>query len=100
MDFITVSDIKVHLRLDDIVSEDTYLEDLGDSAEGLALNKINRTSDEVLEMSEGDQAQFKTLVLQICASMYAQREADSSAQLHVAPVTQALAFSLRKLSVG
>lgn len=100
MDFVTLEDIKTHLRLDDIVSEDTYLEGLGNAAEGLALTQINRTAEEVTEMSSKSQAQFKTLVLQICVSMYAQREADSSAQLHVAPVTEALAFSLRKLSVG
>lgn len=100
MEFVTLEDIKAHIRLDDIVVEDAYLEDLGTSAEGLALDQINRTADEIPEMPAHRQAQFKTLVLQLCASMYAQREADSSAQLHVAPVTEALAFSLRKLSVG
>lgn len=100
MDFVTLDEIKTHLRLDDIVSEDAYLGVIGDAAEGLALSQINRTAEEVPEMSDKNQAQFKTLILQICASMYAQREADSSAQLHVAPVTEALAFSLRKLSVG
>ena len=44
MEIITLEEIKVHLRLDDITAEDTYLTKLGNRAEGAALKKINPKS--------------------------------------------------------
>ena len=100
MDFVTLDEVKAHLRFDGIIDEDAYLESIGESAEGLALSQINRTAEEIPEMSVKEQAKFKMLILQICLSMYEHPDATTTAQLHVAPVTEALAFSLRKLSVG
>lgn len=99
MEYITLSDIKVHLLLDDIIDEDTYLESLGNSAESLALAKIGRTTEELTEMGTAAVSQFKTLALMIVADYYAQREASSTAQFHVTPAALGIICSLRKLKV-
>lgn len=99
MNFVTVEELKVHIRMDDIMDEENYLELVGSAAESLAMSKVNRKCEEIAEMGEEFLNKFKMLTLQIAADMYAQREASSTSQLHIAPVTEALACSLRKLSV-
>lgn len=99
MDFITIDDIKVHLRLDDIVDEDTYLESLGEAAEGLALSKVNRGAEDITDLGSSAVAQFKLLVLTIVADLYAQRESTASVNYQVTPAALGLICSLRKLKV-
>lgn len=99
MEIITLEEIKVHLRLDDITAEDTYLTKLGNRAEGAALKKINRTIDEVLEMDEYEKDMFGQLALMFCESMYDVRGIDDSVQHHVTPAAASIACSLRKLEV-
>lgn len=99
MDFITIDDIKVHLRLDDIVDEDAYLESLGNAAEGLALSKVNRASEDITELGSSAVSQFKLLVLTIVADLYAQRESSASVNYQVTPAALGLICSLRKLKV-
>lgn len=99
MDFITIDDIKVHLRLDDIVDEDTYLESLGNAAEGLALSKVNRAAEDITDLGSSAVAQFKLLVLTIVADLYAQRESTASVNYQVTPAALGLICSLRKLKV-
>jgi hypothetical protein len=99
MDFITIDDIKVHLRLDDIVDEDEYLESLGNAAEGLALSKVNRAAEDITELGSSAVSQFKLLVLTIVADLYAQRESTASVNYQVTPAALGLICSLRKLKV-
>ena len=99
MVFVTLEQIKAWLRYDDITSDDERLEQLGNAAEGLALRKINRTADEVVEMEDSDKAMFILLVKEICESTDSEHGIHSGVQLYVTPAAQAIACALRKLEV-
>lgn len=99
MVFVTLEDIKAHLKYDDITSDDNRLEKMGNAAEGAALRKINRTAEEVAEMDDSDKAMFVELVLGFCESMDREPGIDSNVQLHVTPHAQTIACALRKLEV-
>jgi hypothetical protein len=99
MEYITLDDIKTHLRLDDITAEDTYLEEVGDAAESLGLSKIHRSTEELTEMGTAAVRQFKFLALQLCEDIYDQRGLSNTTQMHISPAADSIICSLRKLSV-
>ena len=99
MEYITLEDIRTHLRLDDITAEDAYLEKIGNAAESLGLSKIHRTSDELTDMGSSAVSQFKFLALQLCEDLYDQRGASNTVQMHISPAADSIICSLRKLSV-
>lgn len=92
--------LKKHVRADDFSGDDDYLAQLLNAAEEYVVMATNRTTEELLEMGDGETlpASLQQAVLLIAGHWYNQREAVSGVQMAEVPYTlQALVKPYRKL---
>lgn len=91
---------KQHVRADDFVDDDEYLQSLLDDAEVTVINSTNRTEDELIAEAGGVfPAPLKRAILMLGGHWYNQREAVSTAQMHEVPYSlQSLIKPYRKLA--
>ena len=81
---------KQHLKADDFVEEDAYLQHLCDTAESAIIAATRRDVRELLKMNHGElPLELQQAVLLLGAHWYNQHETASPVQMHSVPFTVA-----------
>ena len=92
--------LKKHVRADDISDDDTYLQQLLDTARAQVISDTRRTEDELVGMGGGEDlpVQLQQAVLILAGHWYNQREAVSGVQMQAVPYSyDTLVKPFRKL---
>jgi len=100
MAYVSLDLFKKHVRADDFMEDDTYLSTLLEAAEAHVVGMTNRTEEELLSMSDGENLpkQLVIAVLTLGAHWYNQREAVAGTQMTEVPHSlEALVKPFRKL---
>lgn len=99
MAVVSLALFKKHVRADDFVDDDEYLQHLIDTAEETVITATNRSVRELTGDGAGEfPAPLKHAVMMLAAHWYNQRESVSSVQMHEVPDSlQALVKPYRKL---
>lgn len=99
MAVVSLALFKKHVRADDFIDDDEYLEHLLVTAEETIITSTNRTGQELINGNAGDfPVPLRHAVMMLAAHWYNQRESVSSVQMHQVPdALQALVKPYRKL---
>lgn len=99
---VDIALLKAHVRADDFIDDDQYLQHLLDTAEQYVCTATNRTSEELMALGGGKLPNMlQQAILLIAGHWYNQREAVSGVQMAEVPYTlQALIKPYRRLATA
>lgn len=98
MSVVTLALFKKHVRADDFVDDDEYLQHLLDTAEVAVISATNCSSEELISGYGEFPLPLKQAIMMLAAHWYNQRESASTSQMYEVPDSlQSLVKPYRKL---